>query len=56
VITHFHDKSSGFSELFVLEACSLMLKTVAFVKLPFQVPYGFLNLFVKDEQLAKQKP
>jgi 9-cis-epoxycarotenoid dioxygenase len=49
VITHFHNESKGFLELFVLDARSLMLETIAFVKLPFQVPYGFHCLFVKDE-------
>jgi len=55
VITHFHDESNGFSKFLVLDAHLLMLETVAYVKLPFRVPYGFHSLFVKDERLAKQK-
>ncbi len=56
VITHFHDESNGFWKLLVLDAHLLMLEIVAYVKLPFWVPYGFHILFVKDEQLAKQMP
>jgi carotenoid cleavage dioxygenase-like enzyme len=55
VITHFHDESSGFSELLILDAHSLMLKTIAFVKFPFQVLYGFHSFFGTNEQLTKQK-
>lgn len=47
-----HDEATGSSEMVVMDARSM--ETVATVKLPCRVPYGFHGVFVTRDQLAAQ--
>ncbi|GAV77659.1 RPE65 domain-containing protein [Cephalotus follicularis] len=53
VVTFVHNEKSGESRFLVVDAKSPYLETVASVKLPRRVPYGFHGLFVKESDLNK---
>ncbi|XAR69206.1 Zeaxanthin 7,8-dioxygenase [Bertholletia excelsa] len=53
VVTYVHDENTGESSFLVMDAKSPNLDTVARVKLPRRVPYGFHGLFVKESNLNK---
>lgn len=55
LITHYHDENTGISELLILDALSPTLETVACIKIPSRVPYGFHGIFLTQEQLSSQK-
>lgn len=53
VVSYVHDEKTGESRFLVMDAKSSELETVAEVKLPRRVPYGFHGLFVRDSDLKK---
>ena len=55
VVTHYHDENTGVSELLVMDARSPTLETVASIRMPGRVPYGFHGIFLTEEQLARQR-
>lgn len=55
VVTHYHDENTGVSELLVMDARSPTLETVARIRMPTRVPYGFHGIFLTEEQLASQR-
>nr|AEW91475.1 9-cis-epoxycarotenoid dioxygenase [Taxus chinensis] len=54
VLTFMHNENTCESELLILDARSPTLETVASVKLPSRVPYGFHGTFITSEELAHQ--
>ncbi|KAH7435730.1 hypothetical protein KP509_06G077400 [Ceratopteris richardii] len=55
LLTFMHNENTGKSELLILDARSPSLETLARVKLPTRVPYGFHGTFIGSNELAKQK-
>ncbi|KAM7252085.1 hypothetical protein ACFE04_023968 [Oxalis oulophora] len=53
VVSYVHDERRGESTFLVMDAKSANLETVAAVKLPCRVPYGFHGLFVRERDLKK---
>ncbi|PRQ41175.1 putative oxidoreductase [Rosa chinensis] len=53
VVSYVHDEKTGESRFLVMDAKSSELETVAEVKLPRRVPYGFHGLFVRESDLKK---
>ncbi|KAH6760857.1 nine-cis-epoxycarotenoid dioxygenase 4 [Perilla frutescens var. frutescens] len=53
VVCYVHDEIRGESRFLVMDAKSPNLDTVAAVKLPRRVPYGFHGLFVRQSDLNK---
>ncbi|XP_047971433.1 probable carotenoid cleavage dioxygenase 4, chloroplastic [Salvia hispanica] len=53
VVTYVHDENKGESQFLVMDAKSPTLATVAAVRLPRRVPYGFHGLFVRESDLNK---
>ncbi|KAI8547193.1 hypothetical protein RHMOL_Rhmol07G0176200 [Rhododendron molle] len=53
LVTYVHNENTGESSFLVMDAKSPNLETVAVVKLPRRVPYGFHGLFVKETDLKK---
>lgn len=53
VVSYVHDEKTGESRFLVMDAKSPNLETVAAVKLPQRVPYGFHGLFVRENDLNK---
>ncbi|KAM5566742.1 putative carotenoid cleavage dioxygenase 4, chloroplastic [Rosa sericea] len=53
VVSYVHDEKTGESRFLVMDAKSSELETVAEVKLPRRVPYGFHGLFVREGDLKK---
>lgn len=51
VVTYVHNENTGESKFLVMDAKSPNLDTVAAVKLPRRVPYGFHGLFVRERDL-----
>lgn len=55
VVTHCHDENTGVSELLVMDARSPTLETVASIRMPARVPYGFHGIFLTEKELASQR-
>ncbi|KAK6137223.1 hypothetical protein DH2020_029034 [Rehmannia glutinosa] len=53
VVTYVHNENTGESKFLVMDAKSPNLDTVAAVRLPRRVPYGFHGLFVRQTDLNK---
>ncbi|KAG5525008.1 hypothetical protein RHGRI_031629 [Rhododendron griersonianum] len=53
VVTYVHNENTGESRFLVMDAKSPNLDTVAAVKLPRLVPYGFHGLFVTETDIKK---
>ncbi|KAL7159765.1 hypothetical protein ABFS83_01G049900 [Erythranthe nasuta] len=53
VVVYTHDENTGESRFLVMDAKSPNLETVAAVRLPRRVPYGFHGLFVRESDLNK---
>ncbi|KAL3651027.1 putative carotenoid cleavage dioxygenase 4, chloroplastic [Castilleja foliolosa] len=53
VVTYVHNENTGESRFLVMDAKSPNLDTVAVVRLPRRVPYGFHGLFVRQSDLNK---
>ncbi|XP_058223394.1 probable carotenoid cleavage dioxygenase 4, chloroplastic [Rhododendron vialii] len=53
LVTYVHNENTGESSFLVMDAKSPNLETVAVVKLPRRVPYGFHGLFVTETDLKK---
>jgi 9-cis-epoxycarotenoid dioxygenase len=53
LITYIHDENTRESSFLVMDAKSPNLDTVAAVKLPRRVPYGFHGLFITETDLNK---
>lgn len=53
VVAYVHDENKGESQFLVMDAKSPTLATVAAVRLPRRVPYGFHGLFVRESDLNK---
>ena len=52
-----HNEATGKSELLILDASSdgPSMETIASIKLPSRVPYGFHGTFISKEELKHQK-
>lgn len=53
VVTYVHNENTGESKFLVMDAKSPNLDTVAAVRVPRRVPYGFHGLFVRETDLNK---
>ncbi|XP_051151714.1 probable carotenoid cleavage dioxygenase 4, chloroplastic [Andrographis paniculata] len=53
IVTYVHNENTGESKFLVMDAKSPNLETVAAVRLPRRVPYGFHGLFVGEADLDK---
>lgn len=53
VVTYVHNENTGESKFLVMDAKSPNLDTVAAVRLPRRVPYGFHGLFVRESDLKR---
>lgn len=53
VVSYVHNEKTGESKFLVMDAKSPDLQTVAAVRLPRRVPYGFHGLFVRETDLKK---
>nr|WQF66836.1 carotenoid cleavage dioxygenase CCD4.3 [Verbascum giganteum] len=53
LITYIHNENSKESKFLVMDAKSPSLETIAVVKLPQRVPYGFHGIFVPDRHLQR---
>ncbi|PIN07928.1 Beta, beta-carotene 15,15'-dioxygenase [Handroanthus impetiginosus] len=53
VVAYVHNENTGESRFLVMDAKSPTLETVAAVRLPRRVPYGFHGLFVRERDLNK---
>eukprot|EP01018_Ginkgo_biloba_P037137 Gb_07367 [translate_table: standard] len=55
VLTFMHNEVTGRSELLILDATSPTLQTVASVKLPSRVPYGFHGTYITSQDIDRQR-